>query len=548
MISSDLLRVLLLLIFLFGTGLSGMRDDAMTPNILKSLMKPSAYPVVTGTVELLQTHVSWIFLTDTHAFKLKKPVNFGFLDFSTVELRRFYCLEELRLNRRLCPDIYEAVVELRESPEGASFHGSGAIIDYAVMMKRLPADRMLDGLVERGEVAPDDMKNVASVISRFHKGAETSEYISAFGAVEQILINWRENFEQLVQFNSTTLPADDLEVIKSWVMAFTEANSDLFTRRVEDGFIRECDGDLHLENICLVDGRPYIFDCIEFNERFRFCDTAADIAFLLMDLDFHNRSDLSEVVISSYLAASGDFEMTELIDFYKVYRAVVRGKVESFRLNDAGITDAAKELAERRATLYFRLARGYIERLRLPLTLFITCGTTGCGKSTLAGELAFELGIKACNSDFVRKKMAGIHPETAVHEDYGEGLYADSVSEKTYRELERIAGDELAAGNSVIVDAGFRNVAERGRFASLAAKHHARFIILSLSCDENEQQERLVMRSAGGTSVSDGRIGLLAQQKSDFERPSNEEGWVIAVVSNLSPERLTGVIYRELKL
>lgn len=509
-------------------------------------MKPSAYPVPTDTVELVQTHVSWIFLTDTHAFKLKKPVNFGFLDFSTVELRRFYCFEELRLNRRLCPDIYEAVVELRESPGGASFCGSGTIIDYAVMMKRLPADRMLDRVVERGDATLADMESVAAVISNFHAGAGSSEYISSFGAIEQILFNWRENFEQLVPFDATTLPAADLEVIKSWVTTFAELNCDLFTRRVEDGFIRECDGDLHLENICLVDGRPYIFDCIEFNERFRFCDTAADIAFLLMDLDFHNRRDLAEAVISSYLAASGDFEMTKLIDFYKVYRAVVRGKVESFRLNDEGMTDEAKVLAKRRAILYFRLARGYIEGLRLQLTLFITCGTTGCGKSTLTGKLAFELGIKACNSDFIRKKIAGIPPETAVHEDYGEGLYADTVSENTYRELERMAGDELEAGNTVIVDAGFRNASERGRFAALAAKCHARFIILALSCDESEQQKRLVMRNAGGVSVSDGRIDLLAQQKSDFERPAKDEGWIIAVDSNLSPERLTGMIYREL--
>jgi len=519
----------------------------MTTNILKSLMHPSAYPVFTGTVELIQTHVSWIFLTDTHAFKLKKPVNFGFLDFSTVDLRHFFCLEELRLNRRLSPDIYEAVVKLREAPEGAAFHGSGTIIDYAVMMKRLPADRMLDRLVDSGEATPEDMKNVASVIGRFHSEAETSPYISAFGSIEQILFNWLENFEQLLQFTKTTIPVDDLEVIKSWVATFTESNRQLFTRRVENGFIRECDGDLHLENICLVGDTPYIFDCIEFNERFRFCDTAADIAFLLMDLDFHNRSDLSEVVISSYLAESGDLELTELIDFYKVYRAVVRGKVESFRLNDDGISSEDKHLAERRAISYFRLARGYIERVRLPPTLFITCGTTGCGKSTLAGELSFELGIKSINSDFIRKKIARIPPETAVHEDYRQGLYADSVSENTYRELERMAGDELARGNSVIVDAGFRNASGRGRFAALAAKQHARFIILSLSCDEREQQKRLVTRSAEGASVSDGRIELLEQQKSDFERPAKGEGWIIDVDSNLSPERLTGVIYRELK-
>lgn len=519
----------------------------MTTDILQSLMKPSAYPVPTSRVELIQTHVSWIFLTDTHAFKLKKPVNFGFLDFSTVDLRHFYCNEELRLNRRLSPDIYEAVVELRELPAGAAFHGCGPVIDHAVMMKRLPAGQMLDRLVESGKVTVADMERIAVVISTFHAEAARSEYISTFGSREQILFNWRENFDQLRQFSATTLPAADLETIQSWVCAFAESHGELFDRRAANGFIRECDGDLHLENICLLDGTPYIFDCIEFNERFRFCDTAADIAFLLMDLDVHNRSDLSAAVISAYRAASGDFEMTELIDFYKIYRAVVRGKVESFRLNDVGISPADKQAAQRRAISYFRLARGYIERLRLPLTLFITCGTTGCGKSTLAGQLSFELGIKAVNSDFIRKKIAGLPPETAVHDNYGEGLYAVAVSELTYRELERMAEDELAAGNPVIVDAGFRDATQRKKFAALAARHKSRYIILLVSCNPEEQRKRLVMRSAAGASVSDGRIELLEQQKADFEQPAVNEGWIIEVDADAAPDALANTIYRELR-
>lgn len=520
----------------------------MTPNIMKSLMKPAAYPVPTSTVELVQTHVSWIFLTETHAFKLKKPVNFGFLDFSTVDRRRFYCNEELRLNRRLCPDIYEAVVELRESATGAAFHGSGPIIDYAVKMKRLPADRMLDRLVESGEATVADMKNVADVIGRFHAEALCTPYISAFGSIENILFNWRENFEQLIPFETSTLPSVDREAIYSWVMNFAEKNRDLLNRRVVQGFIRECDGDLHLENICLTGGRVYIFDCIEFNERFRFCDTAADIAFLLMDLDFHNQSDLSDIVITSYRKASGDSELTELIDFYKIYRAIVRGKVESFRLNDNGITPDGHETARRRAIRYFRLARGYIERVRLHPTLFITCGTMGCGKSTLAEQLAFELGIKTYHSDFIRKRIAGLPPETAVIEEYGQGLYSESVSESTYGELERLAERELAAGNSVIVDASFRNVAERARFARLALHQDAVFMILMVSCDPGEQKNRLTVRSASTTSVSDGRINLLELQKADFDYPSENEGRIITIGSMNSPEQLTGMIYKGLNL
>ncbi|MEI6206166.1 MAG: AAA family ATPase [Desulfuromonadales bacterium] len=519
----------------------------MKPTILKSLMKPTAYPVQTSTVELVQTHVSWIFLTETHAFKIKKPVNFGFLDFSSIDRRRFYCNEELRLNRRLCPDIYEAVVELRESTRtGVAFYGSGPIIDYAVMMKRLPADNMLDILVESGKATTADMKNVADVISTFHAKALSSPYISNFGSLEKIQFNWRENFEQLITF-TTTLPATEQEIIRSWVMTFIETNRDLFNRRKEQGFIRECDGDLHLENICLVEDRVYIFDCIEFNERFRFCDTTADLAFLLMDLDFHNRSDLSEAVIKAYSAASGDSDLSELIDFYKIYRAVVRGKVESFRLNDSGIPANERESAQRRAIRYFRLARGYIERLTLHPTLFITCGTMGCGKSTLAEQLAFELGIKAYNSDIIRKKIAGFPPVTTVGEEYGQGLYADSVSEETYTELERLAEYELIAGHSVIIDASFRSSAVRVRFAGLAARWKTGFIILMVSCGYEEQKKRLLGRTAGGHSVSDGRIDLLEQQKAGFEYPSEMEGRVIEVSSIQTPELLIGTIYKELR-
>ncbi len=509
-------------------------------------MKPAAYPVPTATVELIQTHVSWIFLTDTHAFKLKKPVNFGFLDFSTIDRRRFYCNEELRLNRRLCPDIYEAVADLRETNTGAAFHGNGQVIDYAVMMKRLPADRMLDRLVECGEVTAADMKNVASVVSRFHAEAQRSAYISDYGSLDKIQYNWRENFEQLVSFEATTLPAVDREVIRSWIATFTETNQELFNHRVEQGFIRECDGDLHLENICLFNDRVCIFDCIEFNERFRFCDTAADIAFLLMDLDFHGRSDLSDAVVTSYCSLSGDKELLELVDFYKVYRAVVRGKVESFHLNDEGISLEARESARRRAIRYFRLARGYIERLRLPPTLFITCGTMGCGKSTLAEQLAFELGITSYNSDVVRKQIAGLTPVTTVHESYGHGLYSESVTVSTYRELKRAAEQELVAGRSTIIDASFGDARKRAEFAGLAKKYNARFFILLVTCTEDEQKKRLDSRHLAGNSISDGRAELLEQQKNFFEAPAGTEGRIIQLNSIATPEQLANGVYEEL--
>ena len=509
-------------------------------------MKPEAYPEAVTGVELVQTHVSYIFLTDSHAYKVKKAVDFGFLNFSTIDRRRFYCDEEVRLNRRLCPDIYEGVVELREAPGGAAFHGSGAIVDYAVKMKRLPADRMLDRLVDAGEVSPDAMRRVSAVIAEFHRTAPTSPSIADYGRLERIMYNWQENFEQAAPFEASTLPAADRDKLKTWVDSFAADRADLFQKRIDEGFIRECDGDIHLENICLDDGAIHIFDCIEFNERFRCCDTAADIAFLLMDLDYHGRHDLAGDVIDEYISITADRGMKDLIDFYKVYRAFVRGKVESFRLNDPGINPADQASACRRAARYFRLARGCMERSRIKPCLIITCGLMGSGKSTLAGQLAFELGLPLSSSDMTRKQLAGLTPETTVREAFGHGLYGRHASEATYAELLRCADGQLGGGRSAIIDAGFILKNQRTLFAELARRHSVPFVILHAVCSESETRRRLIDREAGGRSVSDGRAELLALQAAGFEAPDDAEGTLITLSTDAPPAALTNQVYARL--
>ncbi|OGU14320.1 MAG: hypothetical protein A2076_08655 [Geobacteraceae bacterium GWC2_53_11] len=523
-----------------------MSASAITSHILETLRNPSLYPVQTRRVELIQTHVSWLFLTDTHVFKLKKPVNFGFLDFSTLDQRRFYCHEELRLNRRLCPDIYEQVVELHETDTGASFIGDGRVIDYAVMMKRLPSDRMLDRLIDNGSATADDIRLIARTISTFHANAQTSPHIAEFGSLEQIRFNWQENFDQTVPFLDTTLPAPVRESIRSYVHSFLESRAALFSERVANGYIRDCDGDIHLGNICLQGNSAVIFDCIEFNERFRFSDTASDIAFFLMDLDYHRRPDLADVALSAYISASGDTRCAELITFYKVYRAFVRGKVESMQLLDTGIAPEEREKAENRAIRYFRLAQGYCLRDILPSTLFITCGTMGCGKSTLAGQLAFELGLLTFNSDIVRKQLAGLTPEAAVQVAFGDGIYSDNMSTETYRQLEQSADEVLASGHSVLIDAGFGSSEARARFARLAASHHARFVILFVQCQADEQKRRLRERSYRGGSVSDGRVELLDRQASAFEPPDDSEGTVISWGAGIVSEHALNSVYERL--
>lgn len=526
--------------------LKRMSTSSITPYILKLLQNPSAYPVQTRTVELMQTHVSWLFLTDTHVFKIKKPVNFGFLDFSTLDLRYFFCNEELRLNRRLCPDIYEQVIALRETDAGVAFAGDGKVLEYAVMMKRLPADRMLDRLVDSGSISLAEIRNVALEICKFHSTAATSSYISKFGSLEQIRFNWQENFDQTTPFRTSTLPPATYRTIRNFIESFIDSHKALFSERVENGYIRECDGDIHLGNICLFNSTPYIFDCIEFNERFRFSDTTADIAFFLMDLDFHRRRDLADAALSTYIEASGDVNCAKLVPLYKIYRAFVRGKVESLLLQDTGIDEEVRNAAEKRAISYFRLAQGYCLKYRLHPTLLITCGTMGCGKSTLADQLAFELGFSSFNSDTVRKQLVGISPKTAVRDSFGEGLYSKEMDKNTYRQLERLAATELTSGHSVVIDAGFGTASQRAEFARLAASHHAEFAILFVQCDPNEQLRRLHDRYCSGFSISDGRAELLDQQINIFEPPDDSEGKIIPISTSGTSEQVLNSVYERL--
>ncbi len=515
--------------------------------LIKSLLNTRAYPESTSSVHLLQTHVSFLFITDSFVYKIKKPVDFGFLNFTTLDRRRFYCDEEVRLNRRLCPDIYLGVVEVRESSAGITIDREGKIIDYAVKMKRLPEERMLHRLLIEGKVTDGDMRGIARTIAEFHLKAGRSEEIDGYGRIENIIRNWEENFQQLVGFIDVSLSKGDLQIIKNWVDEFIGQNRPLFDERVSTGFIRECDGDIHSENICLTD-KICIFDCIEFNKRFRYCDTAADIAFLLMDLDYHGKSPFSTVLLDEYMTATGDRKLPALLDFYKIYRAVVRGKVESFRLIDPHITAEEKESARERARLYFRLARGYVLRRRLLPSLMITCGLMGSGKSTVASSLAFELGVDVVTADAVRKEIGRLPAGSHDFSGYGGGIYTPAFNAATYGELLDRSEKLLASGKSVIVDATFRRRSDRARFRSLAEKLRVPFFIILTSCPKKIMRERLEDRKNDPAAISDGRWELYQQQKNEFEPVEENEGKTITVDTSTSLLNNVDTILRHLEL
>jgi aminoglycoside phosphotransferase family enzyme len=327
--------------------------------LVKALSNPKAYPHSPKSVELVQTQISFVFLAGDYVYKVKKPVDFGFLDFTTLEKRRFYCDQEVVLNRRLCPNIYVGVVSITKKGKSFLVEGSGKEVEYAVKMRPLPYQRMMDRMLQSDQVTLQMVEMVAKRLAEFHRRAEISEELANIGGLDTVAKNAEENFSQVISYVNQTITKEQYERIKSYTHSFLKKNAALFAKRVKECRIRDCHGDLHAAHICFIDGLC-IFDCIEFNDRFRYIDVASEVAFLAMDLDFHRRPELSKHFADAYVKASGDKELLHLLDFYKCYRAYVRGKVESFQLDDPHISEDQKAEKLAVARRYFELAEAYI--------------------------------------------------------------------------------------------------------------------------------------------------------------------------------------------
>ena len=329
--------------------------------VVDALLTPQAYGEDKGKIELIQTHISFVFLTEKFVYKVKKAVNFGFLDFSTLEKRRFFCEKELEINRRLCPDIYLKVVSINKS-NVIKLGGDGEAVEYALKMKRLPQEKIMTVLLKENKVDAKTIDELAKIIARFHLNAQANDEINEFGSLKIIKTNWDENFAQTKKYVNQTISSTDYQNLKNKVNSFMDLNKPLFEGRISNGKIRDCHGDLHSGNIFITD-KICIFDAIEFNDRFRYSDVASDVAFLAMDLDFQLRPDLANYFIERYVTYSNDRDLTEVLEFYKCYRAYVRGKVISFRLDDPRISKNEKADATKQAQAYFELAAKYAEKM-----------------------------------------------------------------------------------------------------------------------------------------------------------------------------------------
>ncbi len=487
----------------------------------KAMLNIKTYPGEAGPVTFRETHISRLYFTAQHVYKIKKNIDLGFLNFTSPDRRRFYCQEELRLNSRFCPDTYLDIVEIR--CQGNNCHAGtglkGDLIDYAVRMKRLPQERMLDVLIEAKEpTLREQMKRLGRHIGRLHMQSESRLQASGRTHVEIVTLNWEENLRQTAPFVGDTLPPCAQSLMADYIAHFLKKKTTLLQHRQSAGFVLDGHGDLHAEHICLTD--PIcIYDCIEFNERFRVGDRVADLAFLLMDLDYRNRRDLAEGLLASYIETTGpDPDLPTLLPFYKIYRAWVRGKVLSFLTRDISAAPAEQKPAHSSAQNYFSLAVSYLCRP----ALILTCGLMGVGKTAIAQELTQFLGATLLRSDERRKHLAGMAPTTQDHSDFGHGIYSANMSEKTYQSLLEEAKTLLAQGHTVIIDASFASHQNREQFRKITKKHRCVFQIIWMTCDPKTILKRLRLRQEAAEDASDGRPELLDQQTRLFQAPLEE--------------------------
>lgn len=519
--------------------------------LVHAFQQPDLYPHPVRQVSLVETHISYVFVTESFVYKIKKAVDFGFLDFSSLAKREFYCREELRLNRRLAPDMYLEVIPVWMDRQGRFFLGreaEGEIVEYALKMLRLPEEGMLPRLLEHGQADSSLFAALAEKLVRFHNAAEPIAPERAAEAVQSLQTNMNENFAQTRNLQGRAVTPLRYRTLQDYSHWFFRSHQEIVSERAQGGRFREGHGDLRMEHICLYKDTLYIFDCIEFNERFRFIDVAADVSFLLMDLEYNGYRDQARDLVQAYCERSNDQAIRILLNFYKCYYACTRAKVAGLRSTEVQGREQDQALQE--ASEYFALAFGYAVRLVRPAVILV-CGLMGTGKSTLARNLAPYLGAEVLRSDVTRKALLDI-PESEPHQSaFGQGIYTPEMSQLTYARLFTQAAKHLHAGRSVLLDASFQSRRERRAASDTAADFGARFAVLECVCTEQTAYNRLNLRQQDASEASDGRQDLYQVQKEAFEPIlAQEPGWHLQVDTEKAEEdcrdetleRLLGVL------
>lgn len=496
-----------------------MSTTSLQPlSLIKGLMRTDVYDPPVKKCELIETHISWVILAGSYAYKIKKSIDLGFLDFSTLEKRRYYCQEELRLNNRLAPNVYLSVVAVTGTVENPQWAGEGEAIEYAVKMRAFPQEAQLDRKLGNQTLQARQIDMLARYIADFHTNSDTAEVGSLYGDSERIFGPVDENFRQIREHTKNAQSLASLVELERWSKSTFHALQPVFAQRKSAGFVRECHGDLHLRNIAWMDDAPLVFDCIEFSPALRYIDVISDVAFLVMDLQDRKQPILAQRFLNNYLQHTGDYSGLCVFRFYQVYRALVRAKIDAIRAHQAGISTKERDEAEKDFFEYLDLALNYIRPAKPQV--IITRGMSASGKSTVSQTLLEQLGAIRIRSDVERKRMFGLQPEETGQAEVGEGIYSSEATEKTYSKLERLAEQILASGYSVIVDAVFLHYRERERFRKLAKTNQTGFVILECRADLETLRQRIVQRK---NDVSDADLKILDMQLSTWQPLHRDE-------------------------
>lgn len=480
-------------------------------NLTAALLKPSVWPDSPEQVELIETHISWVFLTRDFAWKIKKPVSFDFLDFSTLEQRKHSCHEELRLNRRTAPNLYLDVVPICGTVAAPEIGGTDEPFEYAVKMRRFDDAGLLSRKTLEKRLTPALIDQLAETIAEFHRRIPQAGSESPFGQPADIRNDALSNFSTIEQLvDGETLHESAVRNLKEWTITEGNRIEPFLKQRRADGFVRECHGDLHLRNIVEIDGKACLFDCIEFNARLRWIDVMSEIAFLIMDLEEHDKDQSARRLLNRYLERTGDYGGLAVLRYYLVYRAMVRAKVDMIRLREG-----AQSARQRRVLLnefgnYLSIADHDAERM--PPALIIMHGLSGSGKTTLSQRIVELSPTIRIRSDVERKRLHGVGETDHVNGVMAEKLYSPGVTRQTYAQLSSLAESVIKAGFPVVVDATFLHAQERNQFRRLARMLEVPFRIVSCQASEDQLHARVSSRASDHHDASDAGVSVLEQQ------------------------------------
>lgn len=481
----------------------------MDSKLFQKMQEPGFYPHPVDTpIQTEQTHASSVFLTGEYAYKVKKAVDFGFFDYSTLDKRKHFCQEEIRLNKALAPEIYLEVIPITKTGDRYTLKGEGEIIEYTLKMRQFPQEMLWSHLFESGKLTPDLMTELGCTVADFHLKADTNAYIRSFGKIEQIKPAFTENYRQSKPYINRGQTQKQFDETQQFTNNFFESEKDLFDRRREQNWIRECHGDLHLKNICLWNNEVRLFDRIEFNEAFRFVDVMYDVAFAKMDLDVRQRADLGNAFLNTYIEHTGDWEGLQILPLYLTRQAYVRAKVTSFLIDDPNVSETQKENAIAKASQYYKLAWQYTQRNRGKL--WIMSGLSGSGKTTIARQLTRQKDAIHIRSDAVRKHLAGI----GLNEKGSDSMYTAEMSQKTYDRLLELGKILVKRGFKVILDAKYDRIALRQPAIEFSEHNHIPFEIVHCHAPLEVLRDRLEARI---NDISDATPDLLQHQQANAE-------------------------------